>query len=216
MYDARWEVKLGCFLPGALPLYCAFAKFASSFTRRSTLAFVSLLHGSGAHRVPPYAPSRSRWPRASFASSSSSSPSRATSPSSSPELNTATGDVPTTLLSLATLLLSRDVVFKTTGRGPYHLTYLLEPGDVVIYQVGKWNVEGYAVGDEEKPRLAVVRCEVVQINWTHNMEHSRLLCTPITSKTSEGDIAVVVDEDRFAQMEVGPEQVRAQIGVTSE
>ena len=127
--------------------------------------------------------------------------------------------------SLSYAAISGDAALQTTGRGADHLTYILTPGDIVIYQAGLWNVDGYPVGDGPKPRVVAVRCEVVQINWTHDMEHGRVLCTPLLKKTPGGQRQggqcgvqdwgeVHADEDRVGQVEVGPEQVVARIATS--
>ena len=61
------------------------------------------------------------------------------------------------------------------GRGERHLSAVVNEGDVVAYQTGRWLVDGVTVGvDDAPPAVAFCRLETMQIVWTHNCEHGVL------------------------------------------
>ena len=57
------------------------------------------------------------------------------------------------------------------GRGLDHLSAALEEGDLVLYQVGSWTVDGVVVGDGDEPALAYAVVDTLQLVFTHNCEH---------------------------------------------
>ena len=97
------------------------------------------------------------------------------------------------------------------GRGQEHLSARLEDGDVCVYQVGTWMVDWISVGPGDPPRLLLARVDCLQINWTTDCEHGRILATPVS--TRDGD-ALRIDEDvEYAGIEFGPEQLIARVPV---
>ncbi|GMI16200.1 hypothetical protein TrLO_g12943 [Triparma laevis f. longispina] len=97
------------------------------------------------------------------------------------------------------------------GRGQEHLSARLEEGDVCVYQVGTWMVDSVSVGPGEPPRLLLARVDCLQINWTTDCEHGRILATPVS--TRQGD-ALHIDKDvEYAGVEFGPEQLIARLPV---
>ena len=95
------------------------------------------------------------------------------------------------------------------GRGQEHLSARLDEGDVCVYQVGTWMVDAVTVGSGKPPRLLCVRCDVIQINWTTDMEHGRIIATPISR--IEGSSVHVDEDEEFAGVEFGPEQLVARV-----
>ena len=57
------------------------------------------------------------------------------------------------------------------GRGEEHITFDLQPGDVVVYQRGTWYVDGVAVGPGDDPCWSYALVDGLQVVWTHNCEH---------------------------------------------
>ncbi|GMH75668.1 hypothetical protein TL16_g06834 [Triparma laevis f. inornata] len=97
------------------------------------------------------------------------------------------------------------------GRGQEHLSARLEEGDVCVYQVGTWMVDSVSVGPGEPPRLLLARVDCLQINWTTDCEHGRILATPVS--TRQGD-ALHIDKDvEYAGVEFGPDQLIARLPV---
>ena len=100
---------------------------------------------------------------------------------------------------------------RDCGRGQEHLSARLEEGDICVYQVGTWMVDNVPVGPGDPPRLLLARVDCLQINWTTDCEHGRILATAVS--TREGD-ALRIDEDvEFAGIEFGPEQLIARVPV---
>ena len=104
-----------------------------------------------------------------------------------------------------------DIEFqRDCGRGPEHLSARLVEGDVCVYQVGTWMVDWSPVGSGNPPRLLLVRCDCLQLNWTMTHEHGRILATAINRWQGE---EVRIDEDEeYAGVEFGPEQLVARVG----
>ena len=95
------------------------------------------------------------------------------------------------------------------GRGQEHLSARLGEGDVCVYQVGTWMVDWVSVGPGDPPRLLLARVDCLQINWTTDCEHGRILATAVS--TRDGD-ALHIDEDiEYAGIEFGPEQLIARV-----
>ena len=89
---------------------------------------------------------------------------------------------------------------RDCGRGQEHLSARLEEGDVCVYQVGTWMVDNVPVGPGDPPRLLLARVDCLQINWTTDCEHGRILATAVSRR--DGD-ALRIDEDvEFAGIEV--------------
>ena len=57
------------------------------------------------------------------------------------------------------------------GRGEHHLTAALQPGDVVVYQIGTWYVDGVQVGNGQPAAWDYCLVDTLQIVWSHNCEH---------------------------------------------
>ena len=107
-------------------------------------------------------------------------------------------------LICAALELQRDC-----GRGQDHLSARLLEGDVAVYQTGTWMVDWVAVGPGAPPRLLLARVDCLQINWTIDCEHGRIIGTAISSL--EGNQLRVAEEEEYAGVEFGPEQLVARI-----
>ena len=60
------------------------------------------------------------------------------------------------------------------GRGLEHLSARVQEGDVCVYQVGTWHVDWTEVGSGNPPRLLLVRCDCLQLNWVNDHEVRRL------------------------------------------
>lgn len=97
------------------------------------------------------------------------------------------------------------------GRGQEHLSARLVEGDVCVYQVGTWLVDWVSVGPGEPPRLLLARVDCLQINWTTDCEHGRILATAVSARDGN---ALHIDEDvEYAGIEFGPEQLIARVPV---
>ena len=93
------------------------------------------------------------------------------------------------------------------GRGQEHLSARLTEGDVCVYQVGTWMVDNVLVGSGDPARFLLARVDVLQINWTTDCEHGRIIGTACQL---DGEAGVHIDEDtEYAGIEFGPEQLVA-------
>ena len=61
-----------------------------------------------------------------------------------------------------------------------------------MYQVGTWHVDWSEVGSGRPPRLLLVRVDCLQLNWTNDHEHGRIIATAINSLDG---VAVQINED---------------------
>jgi hypothetical protein len=95
------------------------------------------------------------------------------------------------------------------GRGVMHLSALLDEGDVVAYQTGRWLVNQVAVGDGTA-EIQFCRIDTIQVVWTHNCEHGVLRGEEMIYNTSDG---VWLLRSTGRMVEFGPEQVTARIPV---
>jgi hypothetical protein len=95
------------------------------------------------------------------------------------------------------------------GRGADHLTADLQEGNVVVYQIGTWYVDGVAVGDGSPPEYKLCLVDTIQIVWSHNCEHGVVRGFPIIAL--EGDLLRVQGYDEIIAF--GPEQLVARIPV---
>ena len=93
------------------------------------------------------------------------------------------------------------------GRGVDHLSAQLEEGDLVLYQVGSWTVDGVAIGDGE-PALAYAVVDTLQLVFTHNCEHGWIYGSALERDDSDGSLRPP-DGDAFVQL--GPEQLLARL-----
>ena len=89
------------------------------------------------------------------------------------------------------------------GRGNAHLSWNVEDGDIVVYQVGTWLVDNVEVGDGSPARMRFARVDNVQINWTHNCEHGVIRGTAMYL----GGDGSTLDLDEEEEIQFGPEQV---------
>lgn len=118
----------------------------------------------------------------------------------------------------------RSVVLRHSGRGLDHLSAQLEEGDVVLYRAGSWLVDGVQVGTtvstrrtslkkiagSEDPHIEVAAVSLVQLVFTHNCEHGWIYAHPC----SVSDL--VVETDESAEVQIGPEQLVAILGVAED
>ena len=88
-----------------------------------------------------------------------------------------------------------------------HLSAMLDEGDVVLFQTGRWLVDGVLVGDDNPPSLEYARVETIQIVWTHNCEHGVIRGMVMNNR----DGALLVVGTDFVQF--GPEQLLARLAV---
>ena len=93
------------------------------------------------------------------------------------------------------------------GRGVDHLSAQLAEGDLVLYQVGSWTVDGVAIGDGE-PELAYAVVDTLQLVFTHNCEHGWIYGSALERDDSDGSLRPP-DGDAFVQF--GPEQLLARL-----
>lgn len=89
---------------------------------------------------------------------------------------------------------------ESCGRGHEHLSARLEVGDVCVYQTGTWMVDWVPVGPGLSPRLLLARVDVVQIDWTTDCEHGRIIGTPISSV--EGNNVYINPSEEFGAVQV--------------
>mmetsp|Transcript_30376 Transcript_30376/g.88809 ORF Transcript_30376/g.88809 Transcript_30376/m.88809 type:complete len:247 (+) Transcript_30376:88-828(+) len=110
------------------------------------------------------------------------------------------------------------------GRGEAHLTFELQPGDVVVYQMGTWHVDGVAVGPGDDPYWSYALVDGLQVVWTHNCEHGVVRgwhldlvrdgdCEGDNSGANSGWMELRRSDEDEAEEEVefGPEQVIGRI-----
>ena len=97
------------------------------------------------------------------------------------------------------------------GRGEMHLSAILNDGDVAMYQIGSWEVDGVIVG-EEKPERKFCIVDTMQVVWTHNCEHGVIRGLSCNIEHVDDDIIVKVS-DPIEFIEFGPEQLVAQLPV---
>jgi hypothetical protein len=95
------------------------------------------------------------------------------------------------------------------GRGHEHLSAWLEEGDVCVFQTGQWMVDSVVVGPGTPPRLLLARVDCLQINWTTDCEHGRVIATAINHL--EGDLVRIDEIEEFSGVEFGPEQLVARV-----
>lgn len=101
------------------------------------------------------------------------------------------------------------------GRGDFHLSALIEEGDVVVYQTGSWLVDGVVVGEDGAiPSFALAKIDNVQVVWTHNCEHGVLRGMEVTMDPKD-NTRVLVSEP-LKDVEFGPEQLLARLPVSWE
>ena len=93
------------------------------------------------------------------------------------------------------------------GRGVDHLSAQLAEGDLVLYQVGQWAVDGVAIGDGE-PELAYAVVDTLQLVFTHNCEHGWIYGSALEHDDLDGSLRPR-DGDAFVQF--GPEQLLARL-----
>jgi hypothetical protein len=98
------------------------------------------------------------------------------------------------------------------GRGEFHLSALIEEGDVVVYQTGSWLVDGVVVGDGSPPAFSFAKIDNVQLVWTHNCEHGVLRGVEIA--VCEDDETKVRIQEPLIDVEFGPEQLVARLPVS--
>ncbi|CAJ1965911.1 unnamed protein product [Cylindrotheca closterium] len=99
------------------------------------------------------------------------------------------------------------------GRGDFHLSALIEEGDVVVYQTGSWLVDGVVVGEDDAvPSFALAKIDNVQVVWTHNCEHGVLRGIEVV--IDQKDNTRVLLKEPLEDVEFGPEQLLARLPVT--
>ena len=103
---------------------------------------------------------------------------------------------------------------RECGRGQEHLSARVQEGDVCVYQVGTWMVDWVPVGPGDPARLLVARADVVQINFTTDCEHGRIIGTPVGALDG---LELHIDEDEEpGGIQFGPEQLVARVPATWE
>ena len=85
------------------------------------------------------------------------------------------------------------------GRGAEHLSFLVEPGDLLAYATGSWHVDGVEVGGGEREVL-LLRADTLQVVWTHNCEHGYI--RGFVCEIAGGGV-----QETENYVEVGPEQI---------
>ena len=109
------------------------------------------------------------------------------------------------------------------GRGEAHLSFDLEPGDVVVYQRGTWYVDGVAVGPGDDPYWSYALVDGLQVVWTHNCEHGVVRGWHLdldrdgggggdeSDDNSGGMVHVLRRSEAEEEVEFGPEQIIGRI-----
>ena len=98
------------------------------------------------------------------------------------------------------------------GRGEFHLSALIDEGDVVVYQTGSWLVDGVVVGEDGAiPSFALAKIDNIQVVWTHNCEHGVLRGLEVGIDPHD-NTRVTVSEP-LEDVEFGPEQLLARLPV---
>ena len=103
------------------------------------------------------------------------------------------------------------------GRGEEHITFDLQPGDVVAYQRGTWYVDGVAVGPGDDPCWSYALVDGLQVVWTHNCEHGVVRgwnLDLVHCDDNEDDVSTGTTLRRNGEeeeVEFGPEQVIGRI-----
>ena len=104
------------------------------------------------------------------------------------------------------------------GRGEDHITFDLQPGDVVVYQRGTWYVDGVAVGPGDEPYWSYALVDGLQVVWTHNCEHGvvrgwhlDLVCDDDEDTKDTCKLTTLRRNGEEEEVEFGPEQVIARI-----
>lgn len=103
------------------------------------------------------------------------------------------------------------------GRGDFHLSALINEGDVVAYQTGSWLVDGVVVGDGDDDAVSsykLAKIDNLQVVWTHNCEHGVL--RGIDVEIDPDDNTKVLVSEPLLDVEFGPEQLLARLPVTWE
>ena len=110
-----------------------------------------------------------------------------------------------------TILASAMELQRDCGRGQEHLSARLQEGDACVYQIGSWMVDWVMVGPGDTPRLLLARVDCLQINWTTDCEHGRILATPVSAL--DGNVLRIDEDVEYAGIEFGPEQLVARVPV---
>lgn len=99
---------------------------------------------------------------------------------------------------------------NTYGRGEMHLSAALQEGDVVVYQIGTWEVDGVEVGDGNPSSYEYCVVDTMQLVWTHNCEHGFISGIAISILPDER----VVIHQPLEFVDFGPEQLIARLPVS--
>lgn len=99
------------------------------------------------------------------------------------------------------------------GRGVHHISFDLQDGDVVAYQVGTWEcAPGCEVGDGTDARLRFARVVSTQINFSPDCEHGIVQGTALYVEPTwvgHEQERLVLEHHEDDQIQFGPEQVQA-------
>lgn len=96
------------------------------------------------------------------------------------------------------------------GRGEMHLSAVLEERDVVVYQMGTWEVDGVMVGTGDPPSYEYCVVETLQVVWTHNCEHGFISGLAIDIDLNSKKVEVI---SPLEFVDFGPEQLVARLPV---
>jgi hypothetical protein len=133
---------------------------------------------------------------------------------------------------------SDEILFQSDtrqfGRGPMHLSAILQEGDIVAYQTGMWLVDHVLVSSSRQdtsPQIEFCCIDTMQVVWTHNCEHGVLRgeeMIPVentdhlvniihesdaAATTSAGSGLLPILQSTGRMVEFGPEQLTARIPV---
>ena len=96
------------------------------------------------------------------------------------------------------------------GRGEMHLSAVLEERDIVVYQIGTWEVDGVEVGDGKPASYEFCAVETMQIVWTHNCEHGFIRGLAVNIDSDSSKLKVITP---LQFVDFGPEQLVARLPV---
>ena len=96
------------------------------------------------------------------------------------------------------------------GRGDMHLSAVLNEKDVVVYQIGTWEVDGVEVGDGNPASFKYCVIETMQVVWTHNCEHGFIRGLSVNISVDDCRVNIV---SPLEFVDFGPEQLVARLPV---
>lgn len=96
------------------------------------------------------------------------------------------------------------------GRGDQHLSAILDEKDVVVIQIGTWELDGVQLGDGNPAAFEYCVVETMQVIWTHNCEHGFIQGLAVSIDSENHTLKV---ESPIQVVDFGPEQLVARLPV---